>query len=60
MNGNQDYRPASQLINPASLSDGDGYQDQLLPACMDETCQKSAIYLYKPGDAEVRCPHQKL
>ncbi|KAI1890185.1 hypothetical protein AGOR_G00171080 [Albula goreensis] len=32
--------------------DGDGYQDQLLPACMDETCQKSAIYLYKPGDAE--------
>ncbi|KAJ8417739.1 hypothetical protein AAFF_G00225820 [Aldrovandia affinis] len=32
--------------------DGDGYQDQLLPVCMDDACQKSAIYLSKPGDTE--------
>uniref|UniRef100_A0A3Q2ZG18 Integrin alpha FG-GAP repeat containing 1 n=1 Tax=Kryptolebias marmoratus TaxID=37003 RepID=A0A3Q2ZG18_KRYMA len=29
--------------------DGDGYQDHLLPACLDEACQQSAIYLVKPG-----------
>ncbi|XP_029464334.1 T-cell immunomodulatory protein [Rhinatrema bivittatum] len=32
--------------------DGDGQQDLLLPACTDEHCQKSAIYLMKPGSNE--------
>uniref|UniRef100_A0A8C7Y244 Integrin alpha FG-GAP repeat containing 1 n=1 Tax=Oryzias sinensis TaxID=183150 RepID=A0A8C7Y244_9TELE len=30
-----------------SLADGDGYQDHLLPGCVDESCQQSAIYLSK-------------
>ncbi|XP_053904852.1 T-cell immunomodulatory protein isoform X2 [Malaclemys terrapin pileata] len=29
--------------------DGDGQTEHLLPACADVTCQKSAIYLSKPG-----------
>ncbi|OCT84613.1 hypothetical protein XELAEV_18022766mg [Xenopus laevis] len=29
--------------------DGDGQQDQLLPACEDDSCLKSAIYLLKHG-----------
>ncbi|XP_053304919.1 T-cell immunomodulatory protein [Spea bombifrons] len=29
--------------------DGDGLQDLLLPACADEKCFKSAIYLWKSG-----------
>lgn len=29
--------------------DGDGQQDHLLPTCEDAQCQKSAIYLVKPG-----------
>uniref|UniRef100_F6SWB1 Integrin alpha FG-GAP repeat-containing 1 n=1 Tax=Xenopus tropicalis TaxID=8364 RepID=F6SWB1_XENTR len=29
--------------------DGDGKQDQLLPACEDDNCLKSAIYLLKHG-----------
>uniref|UniRef100_A0A6Q2XI04 T-cell immunomodulatory protein TIP C2 domain-containing protein n=1 Tax=Esox lucius TaxID=8010 RepID=A0A6Q2XI04_ESOLU len=33
--------------------DGDGFQDHLLPACLDDSCQRSAIYLAKPGDAEL-------
>ncbi|MBN3304859.1 TIP protein, partial [Amia calva] len=32
--------------------DGDGFQDHLLPVCMDNHCQKSAIYLSKPGKEE--------
>uniref|UniRef100_A0A8D3E1V3 Integrin alpha FG-GAP repeat containing 1 n=1 Tax=Scophthalmus maximus TaxID=52904 RepID=A0A8D3E1V3_SCOMX len=32
--------------------DGDGYQDHLLPACLDSACQRSAIYLAKPGSQE--------
>ncbi|XP_076143592.1 T-cell immunomodulatory protein [Alosa pseudoharengus] len=32
--------------------DGDGFQDHLLPVCLDDTCTKSAIYLSKPGDAQ--------
>uniref|UniRef100_A0A8C3THT1 Integrin alpha FG-GAP repeat containing 1 n=1 Tax=Chelydra serpentina TaxID=8475 RepID=A0A8C3THT1_CHESE len=31
------------------LADGDGQTEHLLPACADATCQKSAIYLSKPG-----------
>uniref|UniRef100_A0A6J0TAA7 T-cell immunomodulatory protein n=1 Tax=Pogona vitticeps TaxID=103695 RepID=A0A6J0TAA7_9SAUR len=29
--------------------DGDGQTEHLLPACADEACQKSVIYLSKPG-----------
>ncbi|XP_044221974.1 T-cell immunomodulatory protein isoform X1 [Thunnus albacares] len=32
--------------------DGDGYQDHLLPVCLDKTCQRSKIYLAKPGSTE--------
>ncbi|RXM31608.1 Neuropilin and tolloid-like protein 2 [Acipenser ruthenus] len=32
--------------------DGDGFQDHLLPVCEDDGCQKSAIYLNKPGTEE--------
>ncbi|XP_005802558.1 T-cell immunomodulatory protein [Xiphophorus maculatus] len=32
--------------------DGDGYQDHLLPACLDEACQKSVIYIAKRSSEE--------
>ncbi|XP_026071437.1 T-cell immunomodulatory protein-like isoform X1 [Carassius auratus] len=32
--------------------DGDGSQDHLLPVCMDNACDRSAIYLVKPGETE--------
>nr|XP_043885412.1 T-cell immunomodulatory protein [Solea senegalensis] len=32
--------------------DGDGYQDHLLPVCLEKTCQHSAIYLAKSGSQE--------
>ncbi|XP_073461936.1 T-cell immunomodulatory protein isoform X2 [Aquarana catesbeiana] len=32
--------------------DGDGQQDQLLPACEDDTCLKSVIYLMKHGSTQ--------
>ncbi|XP_077376266.1 T-cell immunomodulatory protein [Festucalex cinctus] len=32
--------------------DGDGYQDHLLPVCLDEACQRSRIYLAKSGSKE--------
>lgn len=31
------------------LADGDGFQDHLLPVCLDAACQHSAIYLAKSG-----------
>uniref|UniRef100_M4AC96 Integrin alpha FG-GAP repeat containing 1 n=1 Tax=Xiphophorus maculatus TaxID=8083 RepID=M4AC96_XIPMA len=34
------------------LADGDGYQDHLLPACLDEACQKSVIYIAKRSSEE--------
>ncbi|XP_006641432.3 T-cell immunomodulatory protein [Lepisosteus oculatus] len=34
--------------------DGDGFQDHLLPVCMDDGCQKSAIYVSSPGNKEIR------
>uniref|UniRef100_A0A3B5MRZ0 Integrin alpha FG-GAP repeat containing 1 n=1 Tax=Xiphophorus couchianus TaxID=32473 RepID=A0A3B5MRZ0_9TELE len=34
------------------LADGDGYQDHLLPACLDEACQKSVIYIAKRSTEE--------
>ncbi|XP_063044503.1 T-cell immunomodulatory protein [Engraulis encrasicolus] len=32
--------------------DGDGFQDHLLPACEDDQCTKSFIYLSQPGETE--------
>uniref|UniRef100_A0A8C2ZEL9 Integrin alpha FG-GAP repeat containing 1 n=1 Tax=Cyclopterus lumpus TaxID=8103 RepID=A0A8C2ZEL9_CYCLU len=32
--------------------DGDGYQDHLLPVCLDDTCHHSAIYMAKSGSKE--------
>lgn len=32
--------------------DGDGFQDHLLPVCMDDGCQKSAIYLSRAGEQQ--------
>uniref|UniRef100_A0AAX7TKZ6 T-cell immunomodulatory protein TIP C2 domain-containing protein n=1 Tax=Astatotilapia calliptera TaxID=8154 RepID=A0AAX7TKZ6_ASTCA len=32
--------------------DGDGYQDHLLPACLDKSCQRSTIYLAKSGSRD--------
>ncbi|XP_043958679.1 T-cell immunomodulatory protein isoform X3 [Gambusia affinis] len=32
--------------------DGDGYQDHLLPACLDEACQQSVIYIAKRGSTK--------
>uniref|UniRef100_A0A8C1JAD9 Integrin alpha FG-GAP repeat containing 1 n=1 Tax=Cyprinus carpio TaxID=7962 RepID=A0A8C1JAD9_CYPCA len=32
--------------------DGDGSQDHLLPVCMDSGCERSAIFLDKPGGTE--------
>ncbi|KAF0043563.1 hypothetical protein F2P81_004900, partial [Scophthalmus maximus] len=45
--------PAS-IVGQSSFVDfdGDGYQDHLLPACLDSACQRSAIYLAKPGSQE--------
>uniref|UniRef100_A0A8C7IUS4 Integrin alpha FG-GAP repeat containing 1 n=1 Tax=Oncorhynchus kisutch TaxID=8019 RepID=A0A8C7IUS4_ONCKI len=34
------------------LPDGDGFQDHLLPVCLDDACHRSAIYLSKPGELE--------
>uniref|UniRef100_A0A3Q4MBK9 Integrin alpha FG-GAP repeat containing 1 n=1 Tax=Neolamprologus brichardi TaxID=32507 RepID=A0A3Q4MBK9_NEOBR len=34
------------------LADGDGYQDHLLPACLDTSCQRSTIYLAKSGSRD--------
>uniref|UniRef100_A0A673ZKI2 Integrin alpha FG-GAP repeat containing 1 n=1 Tax=Salmo trutta TaxID=8032 RepID=A0A673ZKI2_SALTR len=34
------------------LPDGDGFQDHLLPVCLDDACHRSAIYLSKPGEPE--------
>ncbi|XP_030582043.1 T-cell immunomodulatory protein [Archocentrus centrarchus] len=48
-------RPADVHHNGQSAFvdfDGDGYQDHLLPACLDENCQLSAIYLAKSGSKE--------
>ncbi|KAJ8343683.1 hypothetical protein SKAU_G00310120 [Synaphobranchus kaupii] len=33
--------------------DGDGYQDHLLPVCIDDACLKSAIYPIKPWQGEI-------
>uniref|UniRef100_A0A3Q2NPB4 Integrin alpha FG-GAP repeat containing 1 n=1 Tax=Fundulus heteroclitus TaxID=8078 RepID=A0A3Q2NPB4_FUNHE len=33
-------------------ADGDGYQDHLLPACLDDGCRQSVIYLARRSSAE--------
>ncbi|KAM9070505.1 T-cell immunomodulatory protein isoform X2 [Sarcophilus harrisii] len=40
-----------KLVGQSAFADfdGDGQTDHLLPGCEDENCQKSAIYLSKPG-----------
>uniref|UniRef100_A0A665VB18 T-cell immunomodulatory protein TIP C2 domain-containing protein n=1 Tax=Echeneis naucrates TaxID=173247 RepID=A0A665VB18_ECHNA len=59
---NKDFTAASHWFNLTLLSftlilclflaDGDGYQDHLLPVCLDDKCQRSAIYLAKSGSKE--------
>uniref|UniRef100_A0A8C1I9Q4 Integrin alpha FG-GAP repeat containing 1 n=1 Tax=Cyprinus carpio TaxID=7962 RepID=A0A8C1I9Q4_CYPCA len=46
--------PHSLTLSPSFCfaSDGDGSQDHLLPVCMDIACNRSAIYLVKPGETE--------
>ncbi|XP_028258000.1 T-cell immunomodulatory protein [Parambassis ranga] len=47
-------KPQAVAIGQASFADfdGNGYQDVLLPACLDETCHQSVIYLAKSGSKE--------
>ncbi|XP_054627170.1 T-cell immunomodulatory protein isoform X2 [Dunckerocampus dactyliophorus] len=46
--------PPFPTVGQSSFADfdGDGYQDHLLPVCLDEGCQRSAIYLAKSGSEE--------
>ncbi|XP_040024969.2 T-cell immunomodulatory protein [Gasterosteus aculeatus] len=46
--------PPVKIIGQSSFVDfdGDGYQDHLLPVCLDATCQRGAIYMVKSGSAE--------
>nr|XP_057945415.1 T-cell immunomodulatory protein [Doryrhamphus excisus] len=46
--------PPFPTVGQSSFADfdGDGYQDHLLPVCLDEGCQRSAIYLAKSGSKE--------
>ncbi|XP_077479037.1 T-cell immunomodulatory protein [Stigmatopora argus] len=46
--------PPHSIVGQSSFADfdGDGYQDHLLPVCLDNTCQRSAIYLAKSGSQE--------
>uniref|UniRef100_A0A673FJW4 T-cell immunomodulatory protein-like n=1 Tax=Sinocyclocheilus rhinocerous TaxID=307959 RepID=A0A673FJW4_9TELE len=53
------HRPhftSSLTLSPSFCfsSDGDGSQDHLLPVCMDIVCNRSAIYLAKPGETELQ------
>ncbi|KAM4743598.1 T-cell immunomodulatory protein [Anableps anableps] len=47
-------KPAGKTSGQSSFVDfdGDGYQDHLLPACLDEACQQSIIYLAKRSSKE--------
>uniref|UniRef100_A0A3Q1CNW2 Integrin alpha FG-GAP repeat containing 1 n=1 Tax=Amphiprion ocellaris TaxID=80972 RepID=A0A3Q1CNW2_AMPOC len=47
-------KPGAKAVGHSSFVDfdGDGYQDHLLPACLDESCQHSAIFLAKSGSKE--------
>uniref|UniRef100_A0A7N6BLM5 T-cell immunomodulatory protein TIP C2 domain-containing protein n=1 Tax=Anabas testudineus TaxID=64144 RepID=A0A7N6BLM5_ANATE len=46
--------PKASTIGQSSFVDfdGDGYQDHLLPVCLDDGCKQSAIYLAKSGSKE--------
>nr|XP_046256127.1 T-cell immunomodulatory protein isoform X2 [Scatophagus argus] len=46
--------PPASIVGQSSFVDfdGDGYQDHLLPVCVDEACKQSAIYLAKSGSKE--------
>lgn len=46
--------PLVKIVGQSSFVDfdGDGSQDHLLPVCLDEACQHSAIYLAKSGSNE--------
>ncbi|KAL7406675.1 hypothetical protein ABVT39_024418 [Epinephelus coioides] len=46
--------PPAKTVGQSSFVDfdGDGYQDHLLPVCLDVACQSSAIYLAKSGSKE--------
>ncbi|GLD71888.1 T-cell immunomodulatory protein, partial [Lates japonicus] len=48
--------PPASFVGQSSFVDfdGDGYQDHLLPVCLDKSCQSSAIYLAKPGSEKCR------
>ncbi|XP_053720455.1 T-cell immunomodulatory protein [Synchiropus splendidus] len=53
----QELMPASAPVPNVGQSsfvdfDGDGTQDQLLPVCLDQDCQHSAIYLAKSEQTE--------
>ncbi|XP_015230653.1 PREDICTED: T-cell immunomodulatory protein [Cyprinodon variegatus] len=47
-------KPAAKTIGQSSFVDfdGDGYQDHLLPACLDDACQQSIIYAAKRTSKE--------
>ncbi|XP_022601271.1 T-cell immunomodulatory protein [Seriola dumerili] len=47
-------KPPASVIGQSSFVDfdGDGYQDHLLPVCLDDKCHRSAIYLAKSGSKE--------
>uniref|UniRef100_A0A8C4F4K2 Integrin alpha FG-GAP repeat containing 1 n=1 Tax=Dicentrarchus labrax TaxID=13489 RepID=A0A8C4F4K2_DICLA len=44
----------SKIVGQSSFVDfdGDGYQDHLLPVCLDDGCKNSTIYLAKSGSKE--------
>lgn len=46
--------PPAKTVGQSSFVDfdGDGYQDHLLPVCLDDKCQHSAIFLAKSGSKE--------
>ncbi|XP_019935831.2 T-cell immunomodulatory protein [Paralichthys olivaceus] len=47
-------KPPASVVGQSSFVDfdGDGIQDHLLPVCLDNACQRSAIYLAKSGSQE--------
>ncbi|XP_070773068.1 T-cell immunomodulatory protein [Enoplosus armatus] len=46
--------PSFSIVGQSSFADfdGNGYQDHLLPVCLDEACRRSGIYLAKSGSKE--------
>ncbi|XP_059207162.1 T-cell immunomodulatory protein [Centropristis striata] len=54
MPANPPDKPPAALIGQSSFVDfdGDGYQDHVLPVCLDDACRRSAIYMAKLGSKE--------